>query len=74
METFESKYSSWYQPLNQKQIEKHKSIEKLILSVNKDLKEEVKRSYKKNNIKIRKVLSEKTGFSLHYKSFEQVTN
>ena len=71
METFESKYSTWYEPLNQKQIEKHKSIEKLILSINKDLKEEVKRSYKKNNIKIRKILSDKTGFSLHYKSFEQ---
>ena len=71
METFESKYSSWYQPLNQKQIEKYKSIEKLVLSINKDLKDEVIISYKKNNIKIRKALSEKIGFSLHYKSVEQ---
>jgi hypothetical protein len=71
METFESKYSSWYQPLNQKQKEKYKSIEKLVLSINKDLKDEVISSYKKNNIKIRKALSEKIGFSLHYKSVEQ---
>jgi hypothetical protein len=71
MQTFESKYSSWYQPLNQKQKEKYKAIEKLVLSINKNLKDEVISSYKKNNYKIRKALSEKIGFSLHYKSVEQ---
>jgi len=71
MQTFESKYSSWYQPLNQKQREKYKAIEKLVLSINKKLKDEVINSYKKNNQKIRNALSEKIGFALHYKSVVQ---
>jgi hypothetical protein len=74
METFETKYKDWDRELNQKQIDKYKSVEKLVLSINKDLKEEVKRSYKKNNLKIRNAISEKIGFSLKNPSFEYDTS
>lgn len=70
MESFNSKYSSWFLPLSQKQKQQYERLEMLVLSFNENLKDEVVRAKDKYNLKVRGVISEKTGVSLAFKSKE----
>jgi len=68
MESFSSKYSTWFLPLTVSQKKQYERLEKLILIFNKNLKEEVIRAKDKYNIKVRGVIAEKTGVSLTYRT------
>jgi hypothetical protein len=70
MDTFNNRYSTWFLPLTQKQKLQYERLEKLVLSFNGNLKEEVVRAKDKYNLKIRGVIAEKTGVSLTYRSKE----
>lgn len=70
MESFNSKYSTWFLPLSQKQKQLYERLEMLVLSFNENLKDEVIRAKDKYNLKVRGVISEKTGVSLAFKSKE----
>lgn len=67
MHTFNSKYSSWYLELAPEQHKKYKKLERLVLSFNSDLRNQVIRAKEKFNLKVRGVISEKTGVSLSIK-------
>lgn len=73
MDTFNSKYSTWYSPLNQLQIFQYKQLEKLVLSFNANMKGDVIRAKDKYNLKVRGVIAEKTGFSLNCRNKENNT-
>lgn len=64
MGDFQSKYSTSFLPLNQKQKQQYKRLEKLVLSFNENLKKEVIRAKDKYNLKVRSVIADKTGLSL----------
>lgn len=72
MDTFNSKYSTWYSPLQRQQEQQYKDLEKLVLSFNKNMKAEVFRAKEKYNLKIRGVIAEKTGVSLNYKDLNSI--
>lgn len=63
MDTFNSKYSTWFLPLTDKQKQEYKRLERLVLGFNANLKEEVIRAKDKYNLKVRGVIAEKTGVS-----------
>lgn len=68
MDTFQSKYSTWFLPLTQKQKQQYERLEKLVLSFNENLKDEVIRAKEKYNLKARSVIADKTGVSLTYRT------
>lgn len=70
METFNSRYSSWFLPLSAKQRGQYERLERLVLNFNENLKEEVTRAKDKYNLKVRSVIAEKTGVSLTFKTKE----
>lgn len=67
MDTFNSKYKTWYSPLDKYQKQQYEQLEKLVLSFNKNLKADVFRAKEKYNVKVRGVIAEKTGVSLNFK-------
>ena len=73
MDTFDSKYSTWYSPLNQGHKQQYEQLEKLVLSFNENMKGEVIRAKEKYNLKVRGVISEKTGFSLNCRNKDNST-
>jgi hypothetical protein len=68
MESFNSKYSTWFLPLSHKQKQQYERLERLVLSFNENLKDEVIRSKDKYNLKVRGVIAEKTGVSLAFRT------
>jgi hypothetical protein len=68
MDSFNNKYSTWFLPLTQKQKQQYERLEKLVLSFNVNLKDEVIRAKDKYNLKVRGVIAEKTGVSLTYRT------
>jgi hypothetical protein len=68
MESFNSKYSTWFLPLSQKQKQQYERLERLVLSFNENLKDEVIRAKDKYNLKVRGVIAEKTGVSLSFRT------
>lgn len=68
MDTFNSKYSTWFLPLTHKQKQQYERLEQLVLSFNENLKDEVIRAKDKYNLKVRGVIAEKTGVSLAFRT------
>ncbi len=68
MNTFNSKYSTWFLPLTPKQKQQYERLEFHVLRFNKNFKNEVIRAKDKYNLKVRGVIAEKTGISLAFKT------
>jgi hypothetical protein len=74
METFKSKYSTWFLPFNQQHKHQYERLESLVLSYNANIKAEVIRAKDKYNQKVRGAIAEKTGLSLSFRTKEVNTN
>lgn len=68
MDSFQSKYSENQLPFNEVQKKQYEKLKQLVLNFNENLKEDVMKAKEKYNLKVRSVIADKTGFSLHYKS------
>jgi len=68
MNTFQNKYSKLYLSPTKNKESQYKRLEKLVLSYNKNLKDEVIRAKDKFNLKARFVIADKTGLSLTHRT------